>query len=221
MEELINIYKDAEMTKAILETVYMVLVSGIISFIVGLIIGILSFVTEEEGIWPKPYINKPLGFIINLARSIPFIILMLALTPVARFIVGKSYGPSATIISLTVAAIPFVGRLTEASLKEIDNGLTETAIAMGASPLEIICKVYLVESLPMLVRNFSLTLITLVGYSAMAGAVGGDGLGHVAIVYGYHLFDYKTMFLSLVLIVILVQIIQVNFELLARKIDKK
>lgn len=221
MKEIIEIFIRVQMGQGILETLYMVIVSTLISFIIGMLIGVISAITDQDGLYPSKVLNQILGVIINLGRSIPFIILMIALTPFTRWLVGKSYGSSATIVSLTIAAIPFVSRLIETTIKEIDKGVTESVIAMGASIWQVIFKVYLVETTPALVRNFSLTAITLIGYSAMAGAIGGDGLGNIAITYGYHRFDNKVMLLSLVIIVLMVQIIQVSFEYIAKKIDKK
>lgn len=221
MKEIIDILVRVKMGQGIIETLYMVMVSAIISFLLGMFIGVLSAITDQDGLCPNKIINQILGIIINLGRSIPFIILMIALTPFTRWLVGKSYGSTASIVSLTIAAIPFVSRLIEGTIKEIDKSLIESVIAMGASLWQVIVKVYFWETTPALVRNFSLTTITLIGYSAMAGAIGGDGLGNIAITYGYHRFDNKVMFLSLVIIVLLVQVIQIGFEFLAKKIDKK
>lgn len=220
MSKVIDIFNQVNMTQGILETLYMVFLGTVLSYLIGLPIGILSVITDEDGLMPKRTINKFLGIIINLGRSVPFIILMIALTPLTRFIVGKSWGSTAAIVPLTIAAIPFVSRLIETSLKEVDDKLIESAICMGATPLQIILKVYLVESIPSIIRGLSITTITLVGYSAMAGAVGGGGLGNIAITYGYYRFDSKIMIITLVILVLIVEIIQVIFDVIAKKIDK-
>lgn len=221
MNEIINIFEQVNMGNGIIETIYMVLVASLISYIFGLLFGIVSVITDKDGLLPNKIINKILGLVINLGRSIPFIILMITLTPFTRFLVGISYGTNATIVSLTIAAIPFVSRLIETSIKEVDKGVVESVQTMGANIYQIIFKVYLIESVPLLIRNFSLTAITLIGYSAMAGAIGGSGVGSIAINYGYHRSDNQVMLMALIILVIMVQIIQVLFDKLAKKIDKK
>ncbi len=221
MNVIINIFEQVNMGNGIIETIYMVLVASLISYIFGLLFGIVSVITDKDGLLPNKIINKILGLVINLGRSIPFIILMITLTPFTRFLVGISYGTNATIVSLTIAAIPFVSRLIETSIKEVDKGVVESVQTMGANIYQIIFKVYLVESVPLLIRNFSLTAITLIGYSAMAGAIGGSGVGSIAINYGYHRSDNQVMLMALIILVIMVQIIQVLFDKLAKKIDKK
>lgn len=220
MAKLIDIFHQVNMSQGILETLYMVFCSTVLSYLIGLPLGIFSVITDEGGLMPKKNINKGLGVIINLGRSVPFIILMIALTPLTRLIIGKSWGSTAAIVPLTIAAIPFVSRLIESTLKEVDDKLIESAICMGASPLQIILKVYLVESIPSIIRGLSITTITLIGYSAMAGAVGGGGLGNIAITYGYYRFDSKIMIITLVILVLMVEIIQVIFENVTKKIDK-
>ena len=170
---------------ATLETLYMVGVSVAIAQLLGLPLGILMVTSEKGHILENTWLNKVLGFIINVGRSIPFIILLAAISPFTRSIVGTSIGTAAAIVPLTVAAIPFVARVVENSLKEVDPGVVEAALSMGASPWQIIVKVLLPEALPGLILGFTLTAVNLVGYSAMAGVIGGGGLGDVAIRYGY------------------------------------
>lgn len=162
-----------------------------------------------------------LGWIVNIGRSIPFIILMVALIPFTKFVVGKSIGSTAAIVPLVIAAAPFIARLVETSLQELDAGVIEAAKAMGASNWQIVYKVMLPESVPSLVRGMTIALITLIGYSAMAGTVGGGGLGDLAIRYGYNRYQDDVMILTIILLVILVQLIQVVFNVIAKKIDKK
>lgn len=221
MKEYLDIIKRIDLLVRTSETIYMVVVSTMISFSIGLLLGLLSVITDKRGLRPNLFLKRILDVIINIGRSVPFMIFMIVLTPFTRWIVGQSYGSTAVIIPLTIAAIPFVSRLVETTLKEIDQGMIESVITMGASLPQIVWKVYLVENLPTLVRNFSLTMITLVGYSAMAGVVGGGGLGHVAMAYGVHMFNFKVMMIALVVIVVLVQIIQFLFDLMAKKIDKR
>ncbi len=162
-----------------------------------------------------------LGWIVNIGRSIPFIILMVALILFTKFVVGKSIGSTAAIVPLVIAAAPFIARLVETSLQELDEGVIEAAKAMGASNWQIVYKVMLPESIPSLVRGMTIALITLIGYSAMAGTVGGGGLGDLAIRYGYNRYQDDVMILTIILLVILVQLIQVVFNFIAKKIDKK
>ena len=205
---------------ATLETLYMVLVSTIFSYILGLPIGILSYMTEKDGLSPNRPVNTITGWIINLARSIPFIILLVALIPFTRLLVGKSIGSTAAIVPLVIAAAPFVARMVESSFNEVDPGVILSAQAMGASHFQIIMKVLLPETLPSLIRGVAIATITIVGYTAMAGAVGGGGLGDVAIRYGYHRYEYGVMIATIVILVVLVQLIQVGFSLLAKRMDK-
>lgn len=204
-----------------LETLYMTAMSTILAYVFGLPLGILVTITRKDGLWPHVKLNAALEWIVNIGRSIPFLILMIALIPFTRFVVGKGYGPNAAIVSLVIGAIPFVARLVESSLAEIDHGVIEATQTMGASNWELITKVYLPESLPSLVRGFSMTTITLISYSAMGGAVGAGGLGDIAIRYGYHRYEYDVMIVTIVLLVLIVQIIQCVFNVIAKKIDKR
>ena len=203
------------------ETLYITFASAVLAYLIGVPLGIALIVTDKGGLRPQRAFNAVLGWIVNIGRSIPFIILMLVISPLTRLIVGRAYGTNATIVPLVIAAAPFVARMVEQSLKEIDQGVVEAARTMGATNLEIIWKVLLPESVPSLIRGAAVTIITLVGYSAMAGAVGGGGLGDIAVRYGMHRYEYDVMILTLVLIVIIVQVIQVVFDLIAKKIDKK
>lgn len=203
------------------ETLYMTLVSAVFAYLLGVPLGIALTVTNRHGLRPMRAVNSVLGWVINVGRSIPFIILILAVTPFTRLLVGKSYGTTATIVPLVIAAAPFVARLVEQSIAEIDKGVVEAARTMGATDFEIITKVLLPESIPSLVRGCAVTIITLVGYSAMAGAVGGGGLGDIAVRYGFHRYQYDVMMLTVVLIVVIVQVIQVVFDIAVKLIDKR
>ena len=203
------------------ETLYMTALSTLLAYAFGLPLGVLVLVTKPGGLCPHPRWNAFLDWFVNLGRSVPFLILMVFLFPLSRLITGKSYGPNAAIVSLVVAAVPFVARLVENSLEELDQGVVDAAQTMGASNWEIIWKVYLPESLPSLLRGLSISCITLIGYSAMGGAVGAGGLGDIAIRYGYHRYDPPVMVFTVFLLVLLVQLIQWSFGSLAKKIDKR
>lgn len=204
-----------------LETIYMVIFSTFFSLIIGLPLGILLFITEEGNIWEKPLFNRILNGIINILRSIPFIILMILLFPLSRVIVGKSIGTTATIVPLSMAAAPFVARVMESSIREIDRGVIESSLAMGASIPEIIKMVLIPEALPSIISGITLTIINLIGYSAMAGAIGGGGLGNLAIRFGLYKFETDIMVIALIVIIILVQGVQYIGDSLALKIDKR
>lgn len=203
------------------ETLVMTFVSALFAYLIGVPLGVALILTDKDGLRPMRAFNAVLGWIVNVGRSIPFVILMLVIAPLTRLIVGKAFGTKATIVPLVVAAAPFVARMVEQSLKEIDSGVVEAARTMGATNMEIILKVLLPESVPSLIRGAAVTVITLVGYSAMAGALGGGGLGDIAVRYGMHRYQYDVMILTLILIVIIVQVIQVIFELVAKKIDNR
>ncbi|MBP1581702.1 MAG: ABC transporter permease [Oscillospiraceae bacterium] len=203
------------------ETLYMTAMSTVLAYAFGLPLGVLVILTRKDGLAPSPKLNAVLEWIINIGRSIPFLILMIALFPVTRLIVGKAYGPNAAVVALVIGAIPFVARMVEGSLEEIDHGVIEASQTMGASNWEIITKVYLPESLPSLVRGLSISTITLIGYSSMGGAVGAGGLGDIAIRYGYHRYEYTVMIVTILLLILIVQIIQCAFNALAKKIDKR
>ena len=195
-----------------LQTLAMVLFSTLFSLLLGLPVGILLTVTspeEQGGIIPLPLLNSVLGRIVNVLRSFPFIILMILLFPLSRLLIGTSIGTTATIVPLSIAAAPFVARVIETALKEVDPGVVQAARAMGSTNLQIIRKVLIPEALPSLVSGVTLTIINLIGYSAMAGAIGGGGLGDLAIRYGYQRFRGDIMFVAVIIILVLVEIIQV------------
>lgn len=207
--------------EGIRDTLYMTFVSTFAAYIFGIPIGILAEVTRKGGLHPMPLFNGILGWIINIGRSIPFIILFVAVMPFTRKIVGTTIGPKAAAVALIIAAVPFVARLVENSLREVDDGVVEAARAMGANNRQIIFKVILSETLPSLVLGSSLATITLIGYTAMAGAVGAGGLGDIAIRFGYYRGQSDIMIVTIVLLVILVQIIQSIGQITSKKIDKK
>lgn len=189
-------------------TLYMVFVSAFFSLLIGLPLGIILTITDKGHIKENKSLYKILETCVNIGRSFPFAILMVALIPFTRWIIGTSLGTTASIVPLTVAAAPFVARLIEMSLKEVDQHLLEAAIVMGSTARQIICKVLLPEALPSILSGITLTLVNLIGYSAMAGLVGGGGLGQVAIQYGYHRFNTSIMFLTVILLILIVQTVQ-------------
>ncbi|MEG0682138.1 MAG: methionine ABC transporter permease [Raoultibacter sp.] len=203
------------------DTIVMTGVSTLFAYILGIPLGVLVSVTAPGGLRPHRAFNAVLGWIINIGRSIPFIILLVALIPFTRLIVGTSLGVWGAVVPLVIASAPFVGRMVEQSLAEVDGGLVEAAHSFGASVWQIVVKVLLKESLPSLVRGASITFITLFGYSAIAGTVGAGGLGDIAIRYGYQRFNGEVMIAAVILCIILVQLIQSAGDLLARKIDKR
>ena len=208
-------------TPSLLETLYMVFFSTIFSLLLGFPIGILLTITESNGIWEKPVLNQILNGITNILRSFPFIILMILVFPISRLIVGSTIGTKATIVPLSIAAAPFVARIIESLLKEVDNGVIEASISMGATVPQIIFRVLIPEAMPSLVMGVTLTIINLVGYSAMAGAIGGGGLGDLAIRFGLYRFQTDIMIVSVVIIIILVQGIQLIGNKIAIAINKK
>lgn len=206
---------------SLLETLYMVFFSTIFSLIIGFPLGILLVITEKGGIWEKPLLNQILSGIINILRSFPFIILMILVFPLSRIIVGSTIGTTATIVPLSIAAAPFVARVIENALKEVDRGVIEASLSMGATVSQIVFKVLIPEAMPSLVMGITLTIINLIGYSAMAGAIGGGGLGDLAIRYGLYRFKTNIMVTSVIIIIILVQGIQFLGNKIAISIDKK
>ena len=199
------------------DTLVMTLASTLFAYIIGVPLGVLLVITAKDGLWPQRALNTVLGWVVNVGRSIPFIILLVAIIPFTRVVVGTSLGVPGAIVPLTVAAIPFVGRMVEQSLAEVDGGLIEAAQSFGANTWQIVCKVMLRESLPSLVRGASITVITLFGYTAMAGAVGAGGIGDIAIRYGYQRYLGDVMIVSIVLCVVLVQVFQSIGDLVARR----
>ena len=203
------------------ETVYMTLVSTALGYLIGLPIGILLTVTDKEGIHPNAVIYRILDVIINIMRSIPFLILLILLIPFTRFLVGKSYGTTATIVPFVVSAAPYIARMVESSLKEVDAGVIEAARSMGASNLTIVFRVLLVEAKTSLITGATITLGTILGYSAMAGTVAGGGLGDIAIQYGYYRWKTDIMLITVALLVILFQIFQMIGMKLASALDHR
>lgn len=204
-----------------IETIYMTAVSLMLSYFVGLPLGVILVATEKGHIMENKLINQVLGVIVNAARSVPFIILMVAVIPITRIITGTSIGTSAAIVPLVIGAIPFVGRMVETSLKEIDRGVIEAALAMGASPLQIIFKVLIPEATSSLILGATITFITLIGYSAMAGFIGGGGLGDIAVRYGYYRYKTDVMIVTVVVMIVLVQLIQSFGNFVSKKLNKK
>lgn len=204
------------------DTIVMTLVSTVFAYIIGIPLGVAVVLTDpKKGLLPHRAINAVLGWIINIGRSIPFIILLVAIIPFTRWVVGTSLGVPGAIVPLVVSAAPFVGRMVEQSLAEVDASLIEAAQSFGATVWQIVIKVYLMESLPSLIRGFSITLITLLGYSAMAGTVGAGGLGDIAIRYGYQRYMVDMMIATIVILIVVVQVIQSVCDFAARKVDKK
>lgn len=209
------------LSKALGETVYMVVVSMVIASAIGVPLGVLLHTTAKGQILENVVINQTVGSIVNAVRSIPFIILMVAIIPLTRLIVGSAIGTTAAIVPLVIASIPFIGRQVETSLKEVPAGLVEAAQAMGATPLQIISRVLLPEAMPGIVSQLTTVIIALVGESAMAGAIGGGGLGDLAIRYGYQRFRPEVMLATVVVLIILVQLVQFVGNTLAKRLDKR
>jgi len=204
-----------------LDTLVMVGLSALIALLIGLPLAVILVSTSAQGIFPSTKINQPIGWIINITRSVPFLILMVALIPITRWIIGTSYGVWAAIVPLSLAATPFFARIAEVSLREVDHGLIEAAQAMGCNRKQIIWHVLLPEALPGIVAGFTVTIVTMINSSAIAGAIGAGGLGDVAYRYGYQRFDLQIMFAVIVVLVILVMLIQATGDQLARQLDKR
>jgi D-methionine transport system permease protein len=202
-------------------TLYMTLLSTLLAYAAGLPLGVLLVVTGRDGISPRTGLNKVVGVIINLIRSVPFLILLILVIPITRAVVGTSIGSTATIVPLFIAAAPFVARLVESSLQEVDKGIIEAAWSMGSSPFQIIWKVLLPEAKSSLLLGAAIAVTTILGYSAMAGIVGGGGLGDIAIRYGYYRYDKEIMIVTVVLLVIIVQILQELGERYSKRTDKR
>ena len=205
----------------IFETLYMTLGSAALAYAIGLPLGVILNATDRGGVWEKKWLNSILGFVINFLRSVPFIILLIWVLPITRAIVGTTIGSNATVVPLVIAAAPFVARMVESSLKEVDAGVIEAAHAMGATPFQIIYKVLLPEALPSLVVGSSIAVTTILGYSAMAGFTGGGGLGAIAINYGYYRYQDDVMLITVILLVIIVQILQELGMRCAKHSDKR
>ena len=207
--------------EGIKDTLYMTLTSTLIGYVIGLPMGILLTVTDKDGIHPNTAVYKVLDVIANLIRSVPFLILLIVLIPFTRFLIGRSYGPTATIVPLVIAAAPYIARMVESSLKEVDAGVIEAARSMGASNFTIVTKVMLVEARTSLIVGATISLGTILGYSAMAGTVGGGGLGDIAIRYGYTRWQTDIMIVTVILLVILFQIFQTIGMKLSSNLDRR
>ncbi|UJF25069.1 ABC transporter permease [Suttonella sp. R2A3] len=203
------------------DTIYMVGVSGLLSAVFGIPLGVILYITRKGKFYANPWINWPLGIVVNIGRSIPFIILILYIIPFTKLLVGTFIGNTAAIVPLTISAIPFVARMVEGVLVEVPGGLVEAAQSMGATPLQIIRKVLLAEATPGIINAMTITLIALIGYSAMAGAVGAGGLGKVAISYGYQRYNIEIMNYTVIILVLMVQGVQSLGDYLAKRFDHR
>lgn len=211
-----------ELLSALWQTLYMTFLPTVIAFVIGLPLGILLVTGEEGGIRPMPkFLMKALNVIINLLRSVPFLILLVVVLPVSRFIIGTTVGTPAIIIPLAIAAFPFIARLVETSIREVDKGVVEAAQAMGASPWQIVWRVLVPEAKPALISNFVVALITIFGYGAMAGIVGGGGIGAIAINYGYYRKRELVLYCAVIVLIIFVQVMQSIGDVIIRKTDKR
>lgn len=220
-EMFIKLWQNGIIQKGIWETIYMTVTSSVIAYIIGLPIGVILNITDKDGIYPIPWLSTILGFIVNFFRSIPFIILMVAMLPVAKFFVGVSLGNTAMIVMLVIAAAPYIARMVESSLKEVNAGVIEAAKAMGANNFQIITKVLLPEAKPSLIIGAVISMVTILGYSAMAATIGGTGLGQIAVSYGHQRFNPDITWCCVFLTVIIVQIIQEVGTWIAHKSDKR
>ncbi len=216
---------DAQIIQMLLEgirdTLYMTLVSTLVGYVIGLPFGILLYVTSQNGLHPNPFFYRIGDFVCNVIRSIPFLILLILLIPFTRMIVGKSYGSTATIVPLVVCAAPYIARVVESSLNEVDKGVIEAAKSMGASTFQLIFKVLLVEAKTSLITGFTITTGLLLGYSAMSGTVGGGGLGDIAVRYGYYRWQTEIMLVTVLLLIVIFQIIQNLGTLIANRFDHR
>ncbi len=209
------------LSKALMQTLQMVFVAGIVGSIIGLPIGVFLATSGKGELFPAPKTNRVLGLIVNAARSTPFIILVVAIVPLTRLLTGTSIGTWAAIVPLTIATIPFFARLVESAIREVDRGLIEAARAMGATPFQIVFKVLLAEARPSILMALTMTIVSLIGYSAMVGAVGGGGLGDLGIRFGYQRFNPEMMVLVVAVLIVLVQVVQSAGDGLARRFDKR
>lgn len=207
--------------KSLLQTLHMVAVSGLLGSLIGLPIGVFLATSGKNELFPAPALNYAVGLVVNAARSTPFIILVVAIIPFTRLLTGTSIGTTAAIVPLTIATVPFFARLVEAAIREIDKGLIEAARAMGATPMQIVFKVLLAEARPAILLAFTMTIVSLIGYSAMVGAVGGGGLGDLGIRYGYQRFMPEVMLAVVVVLIVLVQLVQSAGDAFARRFDKR
>lgn len=203
------------------ETLLMVLISTAMGYLIGLPLGVVLTVTDSKGISPNPALYKILDAVVNITRSVPFLILLILIQPLTKLLVGKSYGTFATVVPLTVAAAPLIARMVESSLKEVDSGVVEAALSMGADKRKIVTKVLVPEARISLLIGVTIALGTILGYSAMAGVVGGGGLGDIAIRYGYYRYETEIMIVTVVVLVILMQVLQWTGNLLSKKLDRR
>lgn len=215
-QQIINL-----LLQGFLETVQMTVISTVVAVLIGVPLGVILVITSRGHIMQNEAVNKVLGAIVNATRSIPFIILMVAIIPFTRLVAGTSIGTTAACVPLTLAAIPFLARLVETAIKEVNGGVIEAAQSMGATPLQIIWKVLLPEALPTIIDNVTVLIVNLISYSAMAGAIGGGGLGDIAIRYGYQRFQGDVMLATIIILIVLVQVIQSAGDYLSRKVNKK
>lgn len=220
-EMMTQLWQQGLIQKGIWETIYMTLISTAVSYIIGLPLGLLLCVTAKDGLRPVPWFNKLLSIFVNIFRSVPFIILMVAALPFAKLVVGTSLGNRAMIVTLIIAAAPYVARMVESSVKEVDRGIIEAAQAMGTSWFKIIYKVLIPEAKPSLIVGSVISMVTILGYSAMAGTIAGGGLGQIAISYGYQRYNNDIIWVCVLLTIIIVQIIQEAGMLIARRTDKR
>lgn len=219
-----NMWDNATITmllEGVRDTLYMTLASTFFGYVLGLPLGVILAVTDKDGIKPNAFIYKILDIIVNILRSIPFLILLILVIPITRAIVGKTYGSTATVVPLVIAAAPFIARMVESSLKEVNGGVIEAAQSMGAGTFTIIWKALLAEARTSLLVGVTIALGTILGYSAMAGVVGGGGLGDIAIRYGYYRYQTDIMLVTIVILVLLVQIMQWVGMLLSKKLDRR
>ena len=220
-EMFLKLWNNGILQRGIWETVYMTVISTAISYVIGLPLGVVLTVTDKGGLHPIPWLNRLLGIVVNFFRSIPFIILMVAMLPVANWIVGTSLGNKAMIVMLIIAASPYIARMVESSVKEVDSGVIEAAQSMGASNFEIVCKVLLPEAKPSLIMGAVISMVTILGYSAMSSTIGGTGLGQIAISYGHQRFNPDIKWICVFLTVIIVQIIQELGTAIAHRSDQR
>jgi len=205
----------------ILETLYMTLFSSFIAYIIGLPVGILLVITDRDGITPNATVNKVVGIVVNIVRSVPFIILLIVIMPLTKVIIGTTIGPSAVVIPLIVSSAPYIARIVESSLKEVDKGVIEAAQSMGASPIQIIFKVLIPEAKPSLIIGSAIAVSTILSYTVMAGFVGGGGLGDIAIQYGYYRYQTDIMLVAVVLLIIILQVVQELGSSMTKRSDKR
>ena len=220
-KQLVQLWDSGLLLLGAWETIYLTLISTFVAYIIGLPLGILLYSTDKGGIHPMPIVNKIVGFIVNIFRSIPFIILMVAMLPVAKFVVGTSLGNKAMIVMLIIAAAPYIARMVESSLKEVNSGVIEAAQAMGTSSFKLVYKVLIPEAKPSLIVGAVISIVTILGYSAMAGTIAGGGLGMIAISYGYQGFNDDVIWVAMILTVIIVQVLQEIGMRIAHATDKR